>query len=51
MRLYPLPRLQIDYMPLNCVVICERTGLPLGEPIHKIAIDANGGYVIGFEKL
>lgn len=45
---YPLMRVEIDHTPLNYVVICDRTGLPLGRPILTVAIDAHSGYVLGF---
>jgi putative transposase len=45
---YPLQRVEIDHTPLNWVVICERTGLPLGRPVLSIAIDAYSGYPLGF---
>lgn len=44
---YPLQRVEIDHTPLNWVVICDRTGLPLGRPLLTIAIDAFSGYVLG----
>ena len=28
--LFPLHRVEIDHTPLNWVVVCDRTGLPLG---------------------
>lgn len=45
---YPLERVEVDHTPLNWVVICDRTGLPLGRPTLSIAIDAYSGYVLGF---
>jgi putative transposase len=45
---YPLQRAEIDHTPLNWVVICDRTGLPLGRPILTLMIDAYSGYVLGF---
>ncbi len=45
---YPLERVEIDHTPLNWVVICNRTGLPLGRPVLSIMIDAYSGYVLGF---
>lgn len=45
---YPLERVEIDHTPLNWVVICDRTGLPLGRPVLTTLIDAYSGYVLGF---
>jgi putative transposase len=45
---YPLQRVEVDHTPLNWVVICDRTGLPLGRPLLTSAIDAFSGYVVGF---
>lgn len=44
---YPLERVEIDHTPLNWVVTCDRTGLPLGRPILTIMIDAYSGYILG----
>ncbi|MCR6480690.1 transposase [Variovorax sp. ZS18.2.2] len=43
----PLQRLECDHTPLNWVVICDRTGLPLGRPTLTIIVDAFSGYVVG----
>lgn len=43
----PLQRLECDHTPLNWVVICDRTGLPLGRPTLTIVVDAFSGYVVG----
>ena len=45
---YPLQRVEIDHTILNWVVICDRTGLPLGRPVLTVAIDAATGYILGF---
>lgn len=45
---YPLQRVEVDHTPLNWVLICERTGLPLGRPTLTVLIDAYSGYVLGF---
>lgn len=45
---YPMQRAEIDHTPLNWVVVCDRTGLPLGRPTLTILIDAYSGYVLGF---
>lgn len=44
---YPLQRVEVDHTPLNWVVICDDTGLPLGRPWVTAAIDAHSGYVVG----
>lgn len=44
---YPLQRVEIDHTMLDWVVICDRTGLPLGRPTLTIAIDAYSNYVVG----
>ncbi len=44
---YPYQRVEIDHTPLNWVVICDRTGLPLGRPTLTTAIDGFSGYVLG----
>ncbi|NWF46334.1 transposase family protein [Hydrogenophaga sp. D2P1] len=46
--MYPLQRVEIDHTPLNWVVICDRTGLPLGRPTLTVMIDAYSGYILGF---
>ncbi|AVS85864.1 transposase [Paracidovorax avenae] len=43
-----MQNVQIDHTPLNWVVICDRTGLPLGRPLLTIAICAYSGYIVGF---
>jgi putative transposase len=45
---YPLQRVEIDHTPLNWVVICDRTGLPLGRAVLTVMIDAYSSYVLGF---
>lgn len=45
---YPLQRVELDHTPLNWVVVCDRTGLPLGRPVLTIMIDAYSGYILGF---
>lgn len=37
---YILERIEIDHTPLNWVVVCDRTGLPLGRPVLTVMIDA-----------
>lgn len=44
---YPLQRVEVDHTPLNWVVVCDRTGLPLGRPLLTIVIDAYSCYVLG----
>lgn len=45
---YPLDVVEVDHTPLNYVVVCDRTGLPLGRPLLTVMIDAFTGYVLGF---
>lgn len=45
---YPLERVEIDHTPLNWIVICDRTGLPLGRPVLTAMLDAYSGYALGF---
>ncbi|MCU7374875.1 Mu transposase C-terminal domain-containing protein [Paucibacter sp. O1-1] len=45
---YPLDVVEIDHTPLNYVVVCDRTGLPLGRPLLTVMIDANSDYILGF---
>ncbi len=42
-----LQRLECDHTLLNWVVICDRTGLPLGRPTLTIIVDSLSGYVVG----
>jgi putative transposase len=44
---YPLQRVEVDHTPLNWVVVCDRTGLPLGRPLLTIIIDSYSNYVLG----
>lgn len=46
--IYPLERVEIDHTPLNWVVICDRTGLPLGRPTLTLAVDGATSYPLGF---
>jgi putative transposase len=45
---YPLQRVEIDHTLLDWVVVCDRTGLPLGRPTLTVAVDAFSNYVVGF---
>jgi len=45
---YPLQRVEVDHTPLNWVVVCDRTGLPLGRPTLTALVDAFSNYVLGF---
>lgn len=45
---YPLQRVEIDHTPLNWVVVCDRTGLPLGRPLLTVVIDSYSNYALGF---
>jgi len=44
----PLEQVEVDHTMLNWVVICDRTGLPLGRPILTVMIDSYSGYLLGF---
>lgn len=44
---YPLQRVEVDHTPLNWVVVCDRTGLPLGRPLLTIVIDSYSCYILG----
>ena len=43
-----LERVEVDHTILDIVVICDRSGLPMGRPTITIIIDAHSGYVISF---
>lgn len=43
-----LQRLECDHTLLNWVILCDRTGLPLGRPTLTIVLDSLSGYVVGF---
>lgn len=43
-----MQRLECDHTPLNWVILCDRTGLPLGRPTLTIVVDSLSGYVVGF---
>ncbi len=45
---YPLQRVEVDHTVLDWVVVCDRTGLPLGRPTLSDAVDAYSGYLLGF---
>ena len=42
-----MQRLECDHTPLNWVIVCDRTGLPLGRPTLTIVVDSLSGYVVG----
>lgn len=42
-----LQRYEIDHTTLNWVIICDRTGLPLGRPTLTIVVDRYSGYIVG----
>jgi putative transposase len=44
---YPLQRVEVDHTPLNWVVVCDRTGLPLGRPLLTVILDSYSNYVLG----
>jgi putative transposase len=43
-----LERFEIDHTLLDIVVVCDRTGLPLGRPTITVVVDSYSGYVCGF---
>ncbi len=45
---YPMQRVEVDHTVLDWVVVCDRTGLPLGRPTLTVAVDAYSGYLMGF---
>lgn len=42
-----MQRYEVDHTPLNWVVICDTTGLPLGRPTLTVVVDTFSGYVVG----
>ena len=42
-----MQRYEVDHTPLNWVVVCDRTGLPLGRPTLTVVVDTYSGYVVG----
>lgn len=42
-----MQRYEVDHTMLNWVVICDRTGLPLGRPTLTVVIDSFSGYLVG----
>ncbi len=43
-----MERLEIDHTLLDLVVVCDRTGIPLGRPTLTVVIDSYSGYVLAF---
>jgi putative transposase len=43
-----MQRYEIDHTLIDLVVICDRSGLPLGRPIITVVVDAYSSYVVGF---
>lgn len=43
-----LQRYEIDHTLMDIVVICDRTGFPLGRPTITVVVDSFSGYVVGF---
>lgn len=43
-----LERVEIDHTLLDMVVVCDKSGLPLGRPTITVVIDAHSGYVLSF---
>lgn len=44
----PYQRLECDHTPLDWVVVCDRTGMPLGRPTLTIIVDRYSSYIVGF---
>lgn len=42
-----LERLECDHTPLNFIVVCDKTWLPLGRPTLTVLVDSNSGYIVG----
>lgn len=42
-----MARLEVDHTLLNWVVICDRSGIPLGRPTLTIVVDSYSGYIVG----
>jgi putative transposase len=42
-----MQRYEVDHTLLNWVIVCDRTGLPLGRPTLTVVIDSYSGYVTG----
>lgn len=43
-----LQRYEVDHTVLDIVVICDRTGMPLGRPTLSVVMDGGSGYCSGF---
>lgn len=43
-----LDRVEIDHTPLDIVVLCDKTGLPLGRPFLTMVLDAYSRMPLGF---
>lgn len=43
----PLQRVECDHTPLNWVVVCDHSLLPLGRPTLTVMVDSYSGYVVG----
>ena len=42
-----MQRYEVDHTPLNWVVVCDRSGIPLGRPTLTVIIDSYSGYLTG----
>ncbi|MGJ4748505.1 integrase catalytic domain-containing protein, partial [Leptospira sp. SA-E8] len=42
-----MARLEVDHTKLNWVVVCDRTGLPLGRPTLTVVVCSYSGYIVG----
>lgn len=43
-----LERVEVDHTQLDLVVVCDRSGLPMGRPTITIVVDSLSSYVVGF---
>jgi putative transposase len=44
---YPFEQIEVDHTPLDWVVLCDRTGIPLGRPLLTATLCAATGYCTG----
>lgn len=42
-----MQRYEVDHTIIDLVVVCDRTGMPLGRPTLTIVVDAFSGYCVG----
>lgn len=44
---HPFEQVEFDHTPLDWIVLCDRTGIPLGRPLLTATICASTGYATG----